>query len=152
MARELTGRQIRLPGELLGSAVHDPATTADVTLGSTHQNVGAQLQFSSDRTGTVLVSLLVYLDKTTSGEVATVEAQLHDGSSVVAGTTRTVRRLHSSDGAMLMTAAWVLSVSDGASYTLQAQLRRSAGSSSTIVARAGGSYPATVLLVAGLTG
>ena len=77
MPRELTARQIRLPGELLGSAVHDPDTTADVTLSGTHQNVGAQLQFTSDRTGTVLVSLVVYVDKTTSGEVATLEAQLH---------------------------------------------------------------------------
>ena len=63
MPRELTARQIRLPGELLGSAVHDPDTTADVTLSGTHQNVGAQLQFTSDRTGTVLVSLVVYVDK-----------------------------------------------------------------------------------------
>ena len=78
MPRELTARQIRLPGELLGSAVHDPDTTADVTLSLGAPDVGAQ-QFTSDRTGTVLVSLVV--SKTTSGEVAALGPSCASGSA-----------------------------------------------------------------------
>lgn len=152
MPRELTGRQIRIAGEILGLEASDPSTESSLTLSASHADAGPEVQFTSDRNGKVLVEFVAYIDKTTSGEVASIEARLTDGTNAVSGTTRTVMRIHSSDGAEVLLIPWILDVTDGTAYTVQVQLRRSTGASSTLVLRSGGSYPAAVLKITGATG
>jgi hypothetical protein len=147
---KLDGRQIKLAGEILGSDVEDPASESSVTLSGSFASLPLSISFRSDRSGSVLVELAIFLDKTTSGEVAGVEFRLSDGSDPVPGTTRTAIEFHSSNGSTMAVCAWVLSVTDATDYTVEVEARRSSGSSSTIVARYGGARPAATFRVVGL--
>ena len=139
MPIRITNSQSKISGEILDFAF---ATASSQSLTTIMSNLAAlDLQFTADRTGDVLLIWRGYITNSCTSTVKVdIQMQLRNQlNQVISGTTINVHTFMrpsttSSNGiAQLVTAQWLVSVTDGSSYTYKLQVKKTTTTNSIVI-------------------
>ena len=156
MPIRITNSQSKVSGEIL--ACDYTSTTSTQTISTGYSQVDSlQIDFTADRTGDVKIVFNGYIDATVlNTQGCTIQMRLVNGSNqFISNTAKTVHRFIDPDSAatdpeaIYITALWIMSITDGQTYTIRPQIKRST-SSNTYTLRYGTAYPVSIITATGL--
>ena len=139
MPIRITNSQSKIAGEILDFS---SAAGSTQNLNTTMTNAaGLQLQFEADRTGDVLLIWRGYITNSCSSNVKVDVAMrlLNNNDMPIAGTTvdvHTFQKPGSTVGngiAQMVTAQWLVSVTDGSSYTYKLQVKKTTTTNAIVI-------------------
>ena len=156
MPIRITNSQSKVSGEIL--ACHYSTATSIQTINTGYSQVDSlQIDFTADRTGDVKIVFNAFLRATVLNTTGcTIQMRLVNGSNqYISNTQKTVHMFMDPDSAatdpegIYITSVWIMSVTDGQTYTIRPQIKRSS-SSNTYSVLHGGAYPISMITAVGL--
>ena len=139
MPIRITNSQSKIAGEILDFS---SAVGSTQILNTTMTNAAAlELQFEADRTGDVLLMWRGYITNSCSSNVKVDVSMrlLNNSNQPIADTTIDVHRFQKPGStvgngiAQLVTAQWLVSVTDGSSYTYKLQAKKTTTTNSIVI-------------------